>query len=397
MGTKATEIDDRAAEWVIRLENPDHSPKERREFDSWSVTSDRHRSAFLRARKGWLDANCARFLRPVDGQVDLDVFRKFPSNGYLGDTFRRVQRTRLDDNDRRDGSWGRLASEDEEPQDDISPPRAFFAPLAFGVTLTALVMSLLLVALLQARWQTHSTQIGGFARTALPDGSSVELNTDSTIRVLYTATERRIDLVKGEALFKVRSDPDRPFKVTASGTHVRAVGTAFAMRVRGKNFLEVMVTEGRVAIGDEQIPLSAGGTASVRARHVKIATPPGHAYLGRKLAWTRGRLAFQGETLAQAVQEFNRYNSRLRLRIADPQLTTLAVGGTFVAAEPHAFVQSLAVLDIEGVPASPEASGRKRILLKRVPNVRTASWPQQAETSLLRIGDVLHGRMSHGR
>ena len=32
--------------------------------------------------------------------------------------------------------------------------------------------------------------------------------------------------------------------------------------------------------------------------------------LARRLAWTSGRLEFRGETLAEAVAEFNRYNRR---------------------------------------------------------------------------------------
>lgn len=65
---------------------------------------------------------------------------------------------------------------------------------------------------------------------ALPDGSLVDLRGDSQIETEFTATERRVRLVRGEAYFAVTKNPDRPFLVSVGSTTVRAVGTAFDVK-----------------------------------------------------------------------------------------------------------------------------------------------------------------------
>jgi hypothetical protein len=62
--------------------------------------------------------------------------------------------------------------------------------------------------------------------------------------------------------------------------------------------------------------------------------------IANRLAWTRGEVRFNGETLGAAVDEFNRYN-RLKLKIADTAIAGLRVNGTFNAREPRAFVAAL--------------------------------------------------------
>ena len=75
----------------------------------------------------------------------------------------------------------------------------------------------------------------------LPDGSIVELDAQSEIAVNFEPSVRRVELVRGEALFKVQKDPNRPFIVRAGGVEVRAVGTAFDVRL-GSAAVEVFVT-----------------------------------------------------------------------------------------------------------------------------------------------------------
>ncbi len=66
----------------------------------------------------------------------------------------------------------------------------------------------------------------------LNDGSVVNLNTNSLMRVQLTPELRHVVLERGEALFKVTHDKKRPFDVDAGSTTVRAVGTEFSVRVR---------------------------------------------------------------------------------------------------------------------------------------------------------------------
>ena len=59
----------------------------------------------------------------------------------------------------------------------------------------------------------------------LADGSKVFLNRNTQVRVSYVQTQRRLWLDKGEAYFKVKTNPYRPFYVHADERLIKVVGT----------------------------------------------------------------------------------------------------------------------------------------------------------------------------
>jgi transmembrane sensor len=203
-----------------------------------------------------------------------------------------------------------------------------------------------------------STDIGESRRLMLPDGSSVQLNTESAVVVRLTGTERRVQLVRGEANFQVAKNPVRPFIVSAGAVAVRAVGTAFDVRLQPEA-VEVLVTEGRVrvnnaadgasllttpaAISDE--PLLVAGqravvsTAATTAASATVVTLD-PAEIGQATSWQSGRLEFVATPLASIVDEFNRYN-RHKLVIADPRLAARRFGGTFAVGDHEELVRLL--------------------------------------------------------
>jgi transmembrane sensor len=202
------------------------------------------------------------------------------------------------------------------------------------------------------------TAVGAFQKMDLPDGSVVQLNTDSAIDVQYTAGERLVRLVRGEAHFAVAKNPDRPFIVSAGQVAVRAVGTAFNVRLRS-SAVEVLVTEGKVQVNDsvqggsllmaraeEPTPLLVAGERAtiplqaVTGRAAAAVAPVAPAEVERALAWQERRLEFEDVPLAEVVAEFNRYNTH-QLVIDDPRLETRRFGGTFRADGYPAFVRLL--------------------------------------------------------
>ena len=227
----------------------------------------------------------------------------------------------------------------------------------------AAAIAFLLLAASHFRTPRHTaeTAVGAFLKLDLPDGSVAQLNTDSAIDTAFTATERRVRIVRGEVFFSVTKDPARPFIVTAGAVAVRAVGTAFNVR-QHPDAIEVLVTEGRVRIDDAHaghsllpgIPTAATATteppllvageratvpiaalaASSTATPVpttiitveKIASPAAQ----RALAWQERRLEFDAAPLAEVAREFNRYNLR-QLVIADSALSAKRFSGTFRA------------------------------------------------------------------
>jgi transmembrane sensor len=111
--------------------------------------------------------------------------------------------------------------------------------------------------------QIYATSAGGYERVVLADGSVIELNANSEVSVDLLPNERRVALLQGEAHFTVAHDTARPFIVSAQGVAVRAVGTAFNVRL-GSNAVEVLVTEGKVAVSDAGPALAAGLSRSER-------------------------------------------------------------------------------------------------------------------------------------
>ncbi len=114
----------------------------------------------------------------------------------------------------------------------------------------------------------------------LPDGSVVELKSGAEIDVDFTVAQRRVVLRGGEGFFQVTKDPQRPFIVAAGGIEVRAVGTAFVVD-RAARRVEVIVTEGRVAIEQTDAPVATNAAAATRDR-----TPLGTLNFGGKMVVT---------------------------------------------------------------------------------------------------------------
>ena len=307
MPTDVNSIDAQAGDWLARLDRPDATEEDRAEFERWRTTDPRHAAAYARIAAAWsqLDRVCA--LRPTTSRIDPNFLK----------------------------------------------PRSF----AFNPTLAAVAAALVLAVI--ATWllasslsgTTYVTGIGGFQRIVLSDGSVLELNTDTGVRVSMDNSMRKIELRRGEASFEVAHDATRPFIVTAGNAAVRAIGTRFNVR-RFERAVEVLVDEGRVAVGasealartEASLPPStriveAGQAAIARAQHVTLSEiAPGVSE--RKLAWRERMLVFDGTPLSEAVAEFNRYNER-HLVLSDPALATLKIGGYFRPTNVSAFIELL--------------------------------------------------------
>jgi transmembrane sensor len=241
------------------------------------------------------------------------------------------------------------------PNADLLAPRVrprHHRTLTWSVLGAAAAAAIVLFSVTQFRAPRHSaeTAVGAFQKIDLPDGSVAQLNTDTAIDTTFTATERRVRVVRGEVFFTVTKDPARPFIVTAGPVAVRAIGTAFNVR-HDPSGIEILVTEGRVRVDDADkgqsllapvdagmappllvageralVPVRASDSVPAVASVAKVAA----AGVQRALAWQERRLEFDAEPLGEVVREFNRYN-RTRLVIADEQLATKRFSGTFRA------------------------------------------------------------------
>jgi transmembrane sensor len=249
-------------------------------------------------------------------------------------------------------------------------PRWTWAPV-FGVALVCLAILPFLFATPDLPTGEYLTGIGEHRTIPLADGSRIAMNTQTRLRVRYSPHGRDIELIEGEALFYVARDPLRPFRVHARRTIVEALGTQFSIYL-GNSGTKIAVTQGRVRVFEnlnptpvilnpngllwtdtalfefsqspEGLVVSAGHEArisrdsfsdfEVETRRVELEE------LERRLAWVNGNLFFKGETLGEAIGEFNRYNWR-KLKVTDPAIQDLQLGGEFETTNVDGFIDAL--------------------------------------------------------
>lgn len=214
----------------------------------------------------------------------------------------------------------------------------------------------------------YTTGVGERRTIPLPDGSTLVMNTRSDLRVQFSADQRDINLIAGEVAFTVARDPSRPFTVHTRRTRIEAPGPQFSVRL-GDNGTTITVSQGSVKVFANP-SLWASGLSWARTPAVPTAQPSqGFAVsagqqarvprersgvanfdiasrrlsaeeLERQSAWVDGQVAFQEQPLEEVVREFNRYNW-CQLRIIDPALRQLRVGGRFKNTHIDEFVTDL--------------------------------------------------------
>lgn len=244
------------------------------------------------------------------------------------------------------------------------PARRYWLAAGVGLAAAAVAMLFLPPTISRVSRETAQYEVvdtDGMKKVELRDGSIVHLNGSSRIRVSYSTSERRLELLAGEAHFAVKRDPSRPFVVVVDEIAIKAVGTAFNIR-REAQGIEVFVTEGKVRLDDidrgasllpraQEPEVLVAGHRAVVARTAPAASPSesvapvtvapmAPAEMQQALAWQERQLEFDQQPLAGVVADFNRHNSH-QLVIADAELGQRPFGGSFRADNLQGFVQLL--------------------------------------------------------
>lgn len=185
------------------------------------------------------------------------------------------------------------------------------------------------------RYTSNST---GQQRIGLSDGSLVDLNSSSEIRVAFNERERRVTLTAGEAHFDIAHDVKRPFIVAAGDVSVRAVGTAFNVKLAADS-IDVLVIEGQVEVSRTDTVSAASQAASplvvageqTRVRRDDPATTlkvekVADDSIRTRLAWQHRMIPFVDLPLRDLLIQFNRRNTT-QIVLDDPALGERRVGG----------------------------------------------------------------------
>jgi len=377
-----------ASEWFARIHDPDLPTSVREEFTRWVLQSPSHIAAFLKVTRSWGDIGLAGENIPgLEELVDtarassdqLSNVLGLPSNVIALPSFVHSQE----------------ALEEPQPTWWQQRRRGVAAAAAAAVVLA---VPLGWIAIDHYLNPSHiSTAVGEQRSISLPDGSLVQLNTNSELRVDIKPEERRIVLERGEARFTVAKDPNRPFVVKTPQATVRALGTVFNVQIAAQG-TDVAVLEGHVEVATqaaqdtyrngsaESTPNlaerlkgtqgSATGRSQigsklreqeVSALHLVLGsgeqaavTPEGKILpdvgppIERVVGWTDRRLVFREETLATLIAEVNRYHPH-PIRIVDPEIAGLRISGTFAAYDLPSLI--LYLERYRGVRSQPSADG----------------------------------------
>jgi len=248
---------------------------------------------------------------------------------------------------RLDAAWNRterLAAL-RRPADEPAPvSRRPVMPIVMGIAAAFAIVAMLGVAashfIARPADKIYATAIGGRETVKFADGTRIELNTDTVLRMRMTTAERTVWLEKGEAYFEVKHDAAHPFTVITGSNRVTDLGTKFAIR-RDAGRLHLALLEGRVRFGAvkgqaQSVLLAPGDTVTATEDSISVTKEPMQA-LTDALSWRHGVLSFDNALLSDVVSEFNRYNSE-KIVVADPAAASMTITGTFRTDNVEAFI-----------------------------------------------------------
>lgn len=317
-----------AAHWLAVLSDENCTEAERRQFLVWLRASGQHVEEFLRLSR--LNAQCSRReLWPQASVAELVAAAKASGEGNVA--------TLVTDF----SSAGRRR-------------RPMRWALAAAAACVFLVAGLIAGRAQFAEWfpPEYVTAVGEQRSITLEDGSVVELNSQSRLRTRFKEDVRAVELVEGEAIFRVSKDPHRPFRVRTGATDIVAIGTAFNVEASDARTV-VTVLEGRVRVNQREAAERSAARSAQAVREFELAVgdqlilakaqPAIRVSLRdteKVTSWTERRLIFEDTPLSAVAAEFARYSSRA-IRIEDANVSERKINGVFDATDPASLIEFL--------------------------------------------------------
>lgn len=301
-----TKIEREAVEWFTRLLNPPVENEELAAFEAWR-TKPENLAAYNRVE------DISRLALSLQDDPDIQAVVSAARR-------RRASATPAVPNQR---------------------PSSYRWAIGFAVT-SLLAASAVIWKISQP---SYETPIGRQLTTQLPDGTRVQLNTNTALKVRFDGKVRRVELQRGQAFFDVAHDAAHPFIVAAGDTEVRAIGTRFDVR-RDQGAVKVVLAEGRIAVTER----GAGrpgwtltpGEAVTTGKGVSPPRPV-RTDVAAATGWTEGRIRFHATPLSDAVSEINRY-SREKIVLGDDVPSDALVNGEFPIGKPAEFISGVTTL-----------------------------------------------------
>lgn len=311
----ANTIDDEASIWLVRLDNGNLSDQARKELKTWLLADKRHSVALTAMADVW------------DGMDEI------------------LSQISDDNASKNVSLWPVL--------------KPIFKPLALAASISFFAIFIAFMMPDNVQKNSYATLIGQQIDARFDDGSTIHLNTNSRIETEFSDAKRIIKLIKGEALFEVAHDPDRPFIVYAGDRLVQAIGTKFVVHLAPKN-IQVTVTDGKVkmskvALNTKLADIKALSNTTMdkddfyltKGEKVDVGNdlPPKLTHikpenLNRELSWLEGKLVFENEALFDVIEEINRYIDT-QIVLKDPSMHNIPISGRFDLKDSKALIEAI--------------------------------------------------------
>ncbi len=325
MTSMATREDDATAEaaaWLARLQRDGVTEDDGLGFEAWLAASAANRAAYRHA---------------------LDVWQAFELGA--------------------DDILAELATQSRRPAPRAALTRRWMMGAGGFAVAAGLAVAIMPAVIAQSTVQTYATGKGQRQRITLADGSVVDLNAETSLKVSFARSGRRVVLGEGEAIFDVAHDERRPFTVEASNRVVRVVGTQFDVRNR-QGELTVTVARGKVQV--RPIAAAPSGRAFLLTPGQRLEIDrTGAAQLKavdpqETFSWRAGRLVYRDQPLSDVVDDLNRQFVE-QIEIGDAELGRTPITGVVVLDDPQSVIARLSLmLPIRSVP-----SARGLLLLRK--------------------------------
>lgn len=311
--SRAAQASSEAADWLIAQADGPLSPERQAAFEAWLKASDGNKAAYWRLELGWEEADRVGALGHDPGELVQHAGAAPRPRWWI--PMAAAASVAL-----------AVAIQQFAPGQAIAPPSPGKPPIVMAAT-------------------SYATTVGRKRLVGLPDGSRIQLNTQSEVHTEITAARREVWLDRGEAFFEIAHREDQPFIVHAGDRQITVLGTKFSVRRDGEKVV-VTVLEGRVQLDElkDDRPIRSsiivGGDIAMAAGPATLVTARSEEKVENALSWRKGMLTFDQERLAAIADEFNRYNEK-KLVLDPHSVGMIRITGTFPSNNPDAFARLL--------------------------------------------------------
>jgi transmembrane sensor len=296
-----------AARWYMRMREAAPDATERTTFEVWLLSDRRHQAAYSLIESTMDDFSSTQRLKQLSNALT--------QKAYFEQSARRKKITKL------------------------------------GSGLAVMLLCLGLGFLGHTQYQTwqaaplstqlQTTTVAEIATRTLDDGSVVTANANSALEIVFYRHQRLVKLTRGEAIFEVTKDPERPFVVETQQAKVTVLGTRFAVNQLSSK-VRISVDHGRVQVARADGNQNALILHDGEVAEITQTTAPHkvNRYAADSFSFASGRIVFDRADMFEVAETLSRYRQPVVTALFNGE-NTPKVNAVLKTVEIESFISTL--------------------------------------------------------